>query len=161
VNDWFVLGREARSHGLRDICNTNGYRSHAVLSALAVQAHQQERFISLDIVTKLATLDYAPMRIITRKFLDEAKHIHPKARAPLDHWYRITLAALWDSFAQCRQTFGHADQVPVKSKRTVTVFNITNDFRLITAIHYNRHEVFTMRFMTHAEYDKGVWKSTL
>jgi mRNA interferase HigB len=49
----------------------------------------------------------------------------------------------------------------VESGRTVTVFNITNDFRLITAIHYNRREVFTLRFLTHAEYDKGAWKNTL
>lgn len=49
----------------------------------------------------------------------------------------------------------------VKSKRTVTVFNITNDFRLISAIHYNRQEVFTMRFLTHAEYGKNTWITSL
>jgi mRNA interferase HigB len=51
--------------------------------------------------------------------------------------------------------------VTVKSNRTVTVFNITNDLRLITAIHYNRQEIFTMRFLTHAEYSKNKWKSSL
>jgi mRNA-degrading endonuclease HigB of HigAB toxin-antitoxin module len=64
-------------------------------------------------------------------------------------------------FTQTRQTFAHADQVTVKSKRTTTVFNITNDFRLVTAIHYNREEVYTMRFLTHADYDKNKWKDTL
>jgi len=101
------------------------------------------------------------MRIITRKFLDEAKRIHPKARAPIDHWYRVTRAAHWNDFIQTRRTFAHADQVTVKSKRIATVFNITNDFRLITAIHYNQEEVYTMRFLTHAEYDKNHWKETL
>jgi mRNA interferase HigB len=62
---------------------------------------------------------------------------------------------------QARQTFPHADQVTVKSNRTVTVFNITNAFRLITAIHYNRQEIFTMRFLTHAEYSKNTWTSSL
>ena len=101
------------------------------------------------------------MRIITRKFLEVAKVTHAKARAPLDHWHRITKAAKWKTFVETRQTFSHADQVAVNSGRTVTVFNITNDFRLITAIHYNRLEVFTLRFMPHAEYDKGAWKNTL
>jgi len=135
--------------------------SHALLPVRYFVPTIRAMSIDLDIVTNLTTFCPALMRIITRNFLNEAKCTHPKARAPLDHWYRITLAALWDSFAQCRQTFGHADQVQVKSKRTVTVFNITNDFRLITAIHYNRRTVYTMRFMTHAEYAKDAWKSTL
>ena len=101
------------------------------------------------------------MRIITRRFLEEAKRTHPKARAPLDHWHRITRLAHWQNLVQTRQTFSHADQVTVKSKRTATVFNITNDFRLITAIHYNRQEVYTMKFMTHAEYDKNAWMNSL
>ena len=101
------------------------------------------------------------MRIITRKFLEAAKSTHAKARAPLDHWHRITRAAKWQNLTQARQSFPHADQVTVSSGRTVTVFNITNDFRLITAIHYNRQEVFTLRFLTHAEYNKDSWKSAL
>jgi len=101
------------------------------------------------------------MRIITRQFLDDAKQTHPKARSPLDHWFRITRAAHWNNFAQARQTFSHADQVTVRSGRTATVFNIANDFRLITAIHYNRQQVFTMRFLTHSEYDKREWIHTL
>lgn len=101
------------------------------------------------------------MRIIARKFLEAAQRSHPKARAPLDHWYRVTRAARWNNFVETRQTFAHADQVTVRSRRTVTVFNLTNDFRLITAIHYNRQEVFTLRFLTHADYSKDTWKDSL
>ncbi len=101
------------------------------------------------------------MRIITRKFLEASKVTYPKARAPLDHWHRITRAAKWQNLVQTRQSFPHADQITVKSGRTVTVFNITNDFRLITAIHYNRQEIFTLRFLTHADYDKETWGNTL
>lgn len=101
------------------------------------------------------------MRIISRKFLEASKITYPKARAPLEHWHRVTRAAKWQNFVHTRQSFRHADQTTVKSGRTVTVFNITNDFRLITAIHYNRQEVFTLRFLTHAGYDKGTWKNTL
>jgi mRNA interferase HigB len=101
------------------------------------------------------------MRIITRKFLEAAKVTYPKARAPFDHWHRITRAAKWPNLTLTRQSFPQADHVTVKSGRAVTVFKITNDFRLITAIHYNRQEVFTLRFLTHAEYDKDTWKNTL
>jgi|SRR5882724_4662943 len=101
------------------------------------------------------------MRIIKKKFLEDAKRAHPRARSSLDHWLRITKAAHWQNLNETRESFPHADQVTVKSKRTVTIFNITNDFRLITAIHYNREAVFTMRFLTHAEYDKNSWKNLL
>ena len=112
-------------------------------------------------MTFLVTPSSIGMRIITRKFFDEAKKTYPKARAPLDHWYRITRVSTWQNLFQARATFGHADQVTVRCNRTVTVFNVTNDFRLITAIHYNRQEIFTMRFLTHAEYSKNKWISFL
>ncbi|MBP8256148.1 MAG: type II toxin-antitoxin system HigB family toxin [Opitutaceae bacterium] len=67
----------------------------------------------------------------------------------------------WQNLAQTHQSFPHADQITVKSGRTVTVFNITNDFRLITAIHYNRQEIFTLRFLTRADYGKDTWRNTL
>jgi mRNA interferase HigB len=42
------------------------------------------------------------------------------------------------------------------------VFNIRrNDYRLITAAHFNRQIVYVMRFLTHAEYSKDRWKETL
>ena len=97
------------------------------------------------------------MRSITRRFLEEAKRTQAKTRAPLDHWFRIVRAAQWNNFGQTRQTFAHADQVTAPSGRTVTVFNITNDLRLVTAIHYNRQEVFTMRCLSHTECRKNTW----
>jgi mRNA-degrading endonuclease HigB of HigAB toxin-antitoxin module len=32
---------------------------------------------------------------------------------------------------------------------------------MICAIHYDRQKVYVLRFLTHAEYDKGNWKLTL
>jgi len=41
----------------------------------------------------------------------------------------------------------------------LTVFNIGgNKFRLITAIHYNRHKIFIRAVLTHTEYTHGTWK---
>lgn len=54
-----------------------------------------------------------------------------------------------------------ADQVKVKSGRTVTIFNITNHYRLITAIHYNHEIVYILLLLTPNAYDQGHWKNNL
>ena len=74
------------------------------------------------------------------------------------------LATLPSSYQmhETRKTYPHADQVTVRSGRVVTVFNICgNDFRLITAIHYDRQKVFILNFLTHAEYSRSSWKDRL
>ena len=38
---------------------------------------------------------------------------------------------------------------------------LRNDYRLIVAAHFNRQSVYTLRFMTHAEYSTDRWKDTL
>lgn len=102
------------------------------------------------------------MRLIKRTTLREYGRRFPKAVGPLDRWSRLTCSAAWNSLTDTRKTFPNADQVKVRSGRTVTVFNIGgNDFRLITAIHYNHRLVFVLNFLTHAEYSKDNWKDLL
>lgn len=102
------------------------------------------------------------MRLIKRATLIEYGKQFPKATSSIDRWTQLTLAAGWKSLHDARRTFSHADPATVKSGRTVTVFNICgNDFRLITAIHYDRRAVFVLRFLTHAEYSKNTWKQEL
>lgn len=102
------------------------------------------------------------MRLIKRTTLRQFARRFPKAAGPLDDWARLALAAAWKNLVDTRKTFPHADQVKVKSGRTVTVFNVGgNDFRLITAVHYNHRKVFILNFLTHAEYSKENWKSRL
>ena len=48
----------------------------------------------------------------------------------------------------------------VESGRKVVVFDI-GSFRLITAIHWLVGELYVMRFLSHAEYDKEQWKEQL
>jgi mRNA interferase HigB len=79
---------------------------------------------------------------------------HPDALVPLANWYRITRWANWNSLAEVRNDFGHADVVGGR-----TVFNIHgNDYRLIARVNYETKRVFILRIPTHAEYAKGVWK---
>jgi mRNA interferase HigB len=102
------------------------------------------------------------VRIVSIKRLRDFWKLHRAAQAPLRHWYRITKAAQWGSYADARRTFGHADQVTVASGNRVTVFNIGgNNYRLVAAVHYNRARVFVLRVLTHAEYDRGQWKEKL
>lgn len=102
------------------------------------------------------------MRLIKRTALREYARRFPKAAGPLEGWARLALSAAWNNLVDTRKTFPHADQVKVKSGKTVTVFNVCgNDFRLITAIHYDRGRVFILNFLTHAEYNKDTWKNRL
>lgn len=94
------------------------------------------------------------MHIITRKRLNEFVLKHPTSKSALQHWYRQIKSAKFQSFAELRAIFPHADQVG-----KLTVFNIGgNNVRLIAAIHYNRQKVYIRAVVTHTEYDQGKWK---
>jgi mRNA interferase HigB len=102
------------------------------------------------------------MNIITRRrILDYAKQ-HPNASANLTAWIKVTSSAQWQSIADVRKAFPHADLATVRSSKTVTIFNIAgNHHRLITAIHYNTRSIFILKILTHADYSKDRWKNDL
>jgi len=101
------------------------------------------------------------MRIITRRRLNEAAEKHPDSSSTIYHWYATARKAAWSNLAETRKTFSHADQVKVASGKTVTVFNLTNKFRLISAIHYDHKRIYILLVLTHAEYSKEAWKKKL
>jgi mRNA interferase HigB len=102
------------------------------------------------------------MWIIKPARLTEFSRQYPAAAPALERWLWLTRIAQWSSLADVRRVFRAADEVRVRSGRVVVVFNIKgNDFRLITAIHYNRGKVFVMLLMTHAAYSKNAWKEIL
>jgi mRNA interferase HigB len=102
------------------------------------------------------------MRIIKRATLAAYWRRNPQAASGLLYWHKLAKAARWTCLQDVRATFPHADAVTVKSGRRVVVFNIAgNKYRLITAIHYNRQLAFTLMALTHAEYDKAMWKEVL
>jgi mRNA interferase HigB len=99
------------------------------------------------------------VRIITEKRLDDYAAAYAGARRPLQRWRERVLEAGWRNLVETRRTFPHADEVVVASGRPVPVFNVAgNNYRLITAIHYDRQRVFVLGFLTHAEYDRDTWK---
>ena len=94
------------------------------------------------------------MHVISRKRLREFWTAHPRARQPLDDWYRLTRQAEWKSFDDVRALFATADRY-----RRFVIFNTGgNKYRLIAAIHYNTGRVYIRHVLTHAEYDRGDWK---
>ena len=102
------------------------------------------------------------MRIIKEAFLVAAGREHPPAARHLDAWRKFVKAVAWRNLVEVRRTYPDTDAVKVRSGRQVLVFNIRrNDYRLIVAAHFNRQIVYTLRFLTHAEYSKARWKDTL
>jgi mRNA interferase HigB len=94
------------------------------------------------------------MHLITRKTLRTFWQQHPDSKTALERWSQIIERNNFDSFTQLRATFPNADLVG-----TLTVFNIGgNKYRLIAAIHFNRHKVYIRHILTHAEYDQDNWK---
>ncbi len=102
------------------------------------------------------------MWIIKPARIREFARQYPQAASSLERWLKLAEGGQWSSLVDIRSVFRSADEVRVASGRVVVVFNLKgNDFRLITAIHYNRGKVFVMMFLTHAEYDKDTWKENL
>ncbi len=89
------------------------------------------------------------MHIISRKALRDFWEIRPDSQAPLVAWFRIVEIGKFRDFNALKAVFGSVDYVA-----PFTVFDIGgNKFRIIAAIHYNRHKLYIRRVYTHAEYD--------
>ncbi len=115
------------------------------------------------------------MHVIKRDKLDEFFKAHQQGKKPLLKWYETVKKARWKSITEMRMTFPSADEVTVDSGRKAVVFNIKkNDYRLITAVHYEKTvkdqdgrnkvvegKVYLFFFLAHAEYDKEQWKAQL
>jgi mRNA interferase HigB len=96
------------------------------------------------------------LRVISPKRLSEFWNRHRDAQPPLRFWLQVTQHATWQNLLDVRRDFRHADAVKVASGKTVIVFNIHgNDYRLVTAIHYNRGVAYVLRVLTHEEYARG------
>ncbi len=95
------------------------------------------------------------MRIISKAAITEFSAIHQDSLEGLLHWHSIAKRATWRHLADVRADFAHADAVG-----TLPVFNIKgNTYRLIAAIQYRWQIVYIRHILTHAEYDRGKWKS--
>lgn len=95
------------------------------------------------------------MRIIAKRRLIEKAKSHGNCEKQVTEWYHVASKAKWLSLSDVRKTFRHADLVGDK-----TVFNIKgNDYRLIVGIRYDTGIIYIKELLTHADYDKGAWKT--
>ncbi len=98
------------------------------------------------------------MNIIARRTLNRWTQQHPDAMAIVESWYRVAIKARWENLHDVRQTYASVDQVG-----SCLVFNIKgNRYRLICGVMYATNAkngtLFLKHFLTHAEYDKTMWK---
>ena len=101
------------------------------------------------------------MRIISKLRLDEAIERFPNLKGSLENWYSIAKQAQWKNLIETRRSFNHADQVRVAEDKLATVFNLSDGFRLIVCIHYNKRCIYIRHILSHADYDRGKWKAKL
>jgi mRNA interferase HigB len=95
------------------------------------------------------------MRIIKRGAMERFWRIHPDSKPSLESWYSVVRAATWTTPAEMKAIYRNADLVGRR-----TVFNIAgNKYRLIARVNYRSQRVFVLFLLTHAEYERGLWKS--
>ncbi len=95
------------------------------------------------------------MHIITKRALREFWEKHPDAKESLKFWYQTSSKAQWQHLVEVRQDFPHADLAGI-----CTIFNIGgNKYRLITKIYYEDQVILIRFVLTHAEYDKKIYKN--
>jgi len=95
------------------------------------------------------------VRLISCRALREFADIHPQALPPLQGWRKVIEANRFDHWAALKKVFNAADKIG-----DLVVFNIGgNKYRLVAYVQFERQIVYVKAVMTHAEYDKGDWKS--
>jgi mRNA-degrading endonuclease HigB of HigAB toxin-antitoxin module/antitoxin component HigA of HigAB toxin-antitoxin module len=99
------------------------------------------------------------MRVISKSRLREfwEKPGHADSEGPLRAWYTHVnnKSVSWGSWGDVKAEFATASLVG-----DCIVYNIGgNKYRLVTRIRYPSQTVFTLKVMTHAEYDEDRWKA--
>jgi len=76
---------------------------------------------------------------------------YPKAKASLEHWYRVTSAATWKSMHEVQMAFRTAKILNAERAR----FEVAGgNYRLIVAFDFPRQVAYVKFIGTHAEYDR-------
>jgi mRNA interferase HigB len=88
------------------------------------------------------------MRIISEKTIRKFWLKNRDAEMAMREWMTAVRQTDWQSFADVRQTFNHADVY-----KNCTIFDVGgNKYRIIAKINYRKHTVFIRFVLTHDEY---------
>jgi mRNA interferase HigB len=90
------------------------------------------------------------LRVISKKKIRDYIKNNVQAELPLTEWYMKMRACHVKNLSEMKKSFNSVDFV-----NGYTIFNIGgNNYRLITAIHYNTQHCYIREIWTHAEYSK-------
>jgi mRNA interferase HigB len=91
------------------------------------------------------------MRIIALATLRAFWEKYPDAETPLRAWYALASRVVWKTPAEIKAAYRNASF----TANNRVVFNIKgNDYRLVTAVRYDRGLMFVRFIGTHRQYDK-------
>jgi mRNA interferase HigB len=95
------------------------------------------------------------MKIISNRALRAFATLHPQSESPLMGWRRVIEKNDFSNWSQLKNAFNSVDKV-----EDLVVFDIGgNKFRLVAYIRFEKQIVYIKAVLTHAEYDKGAWKT--
>jgi mRNA interferase HigB len=92
------------------------------------------------------------MQILSKRTLREFWEQYPRAKKPLQAWYKIVSEAEWSGPVAIRESFGSADFVGDSR----VIFNIGgNKYRLVVRVVYGPYYRVMVKFVgTHEQYDQ-------
>ena len=98
------------------------------------------------------------VNVLSRPAIDAAIARHPDAAGWLETWWATAKSARWENLRVVSLDYPAADQY-----ERCLIFNARgNKYRMIVRIVYadqwQNGTVFVKHFLTHAEYDKDLWK---
>jgi len=91
------------------------------------------------------------MRIIALSRLRTFWKIHPDAETPLRSWHALASRASWRTPEDIKAAYRNASFV----RNNRVIFNIKgNDYRLVTAVRYDKGLMYIRFIGTHRQYDQ-------
>ena len=97
------------------------------------------------------------MNVIGKRVLFEKAAKFADAKSALQVWFDTAVDAEWRSLVAVRDSFPATDMVG-----DLAIFNIRgNNYRLIVRMVFRYQRIHIKEFLTHAEYNRGMWKKWL
>jgi mRNA interferase HigB len=94
------------------------------------------------------------LRSISRRRLREFWAVHADAEWALKTWFAVAKKAKWQKLVDVQTSYATAEAVG-----DLTVFNFKcKRYRLTAKVEYRLQIIFIKCVLTHAEYDKDMWK---
>ena len=94
------------------------------------------------------------MHVISRRKLVEFWKVQPDTEASLTDWFKVAETSNWTQWADVQGSYPKASYY-----HCCLIFNICGgNYRLIVRRSQNWKTLFVVAVVTHAEYDRDVWK---